>query len=232
MEGETQPWLFLPQVTTVLLLLCCFGLGWSGMAVAGRVSGFWGGATFLGARLAFLWLRALHWAALLRDERLASPQASSPLESSYCGRPAACFCWFCVLRVFGACFALILPSWSCAHFSRSQVGWDLGPLFSVGTGPGSQGWYFSISCLCLAKCRWGGSAWEENSLGKENTASRLLKCNASSPFSPLHRIRAASKTLGQDYWDVFITVVMDNGIVNSSSISFTPLQMGITGNHN
>lgn len=199
------------------------GGGWQGVRVLRR------GHLF--GRLAFLWLRALPWAALLWDERLASPQASSPLESSYCGRPAACSHWFCVLRVFGACFALILPSWSCAHFSRSWVGWDLGPLFSVGTGTGSQGWYFSISCLCLAKCHWGGSAWEENSLGKENTASRLLKCNTSSPFSPLHRIRAASKTLGQDCWDVFMTVVMDNGIVNSSSISFTPLQMGITGNH-
>lgn len=58
------------------------GGGWQGVRVLRR------GHLF--GRLAFLWLRALPWAALLWDERLASPQASSPLESSYCGRPAAC----------------------------------------------------------------------------------------------------------------------------------------------
>lgn len=43
-----------------------------------------------------------------------------------------------------------------------------------------------------------GSAREKNSLGKENTASWLLKCNASSPpFSS--RIRAASRSLVLDH---------------------------------
>lgn len=59
--------------------------------VAGRVARFRGGATFLGARLPPLWLRALHWAALLWDKYLAGPQVSSPLQSSYWKRPAACF---------------------------------------------------------------------------------------------------------------------------------------------
>lgn len=34
---------------------------------------------------------------------------------------------------------LILLSWFSTHFSHNQVVRDLGPLFSVGTGTGSQG---------------------------------------------------------------------------------------------
>lgn len=61
--------------------------------------------------------------------------------------------------------------------------------------------------LCL-----GGkfTGWVEHCSG-------LFKSIASSPFSLFPRIKAASKTLVQDYRDVFVIVVMDRGINNFSS---------------
>lgn len=41
-----------------------------------------GGATFLGAKLAFLWLIALYWAALLWDKHLTTPLSPNVLSAS------------------------------------------------------------------------------------------------------------------------------------------------------